>query len=142
MVAKLDYAHFWVRLGALFIDLVILLATVLALAFWSNAVGIAGSDTASNFTVGFLILASPWLYFWLFTGSRGQTLGKMAVGIHVVNAQGKVPGLGRAALREIMGKTISTLALFLGFLWIIWDPRKQGWHDMMASTYVVRRRRL
>jgi len=40
----------------------------------------------------------PWLYYWLFIGLKGQTLGKMAVGIKVVNAEGYMPGLGIAAL--------------------------------------------
>ena len=80
----------------------------------------------------------PWLYHWLFIGLKGQTLGKMAVGIKVVNARGSIPGLGDAALREILGKIVSTIVICLGFLWIIWDGRKQGWHDKIAKTYVVR----
>ena len=78
------------------------------------------------------------LYHWLFTGLKGQTLGKMAVGIKVVNAEGSMPGLGIAALREIPGKIASFIVICLGFLWIIWDVRKQGWHDKIAKTYVVR----
>ena len=79
-----------------------------------------------------------WLYYWLFTGLKGQTLGKMAVGIKVVNAEGSVPGLGIATLREVPGKIASYIVIFPGFLWIIWDRRKQGWHDKIAKTYVVR----
>ena len=55
-----------------------------------------------------------------------------------VNAEGFVPGLGRAALREIPGKIVSAIAICLGFLWIIWDGQKQGWHDKIAETYVLR----
>ena len=62
----------------------------------------------------------------------------MLVSIKVVNAQGNIPGLGHAALREILGKFISTIALCLGFLWIAWDRQKQGWHDKIAGTYVVK----
>lgn len=80
----------------------------------------------------------PWAYYIILTGIRGQTFGKMALGIKVVDVNGNIPGLGRAALREIVGKIISTLVFWLGFLWTIWDPNKQGWHDKLASTYVIR----
>jgi len=62
----------------------------------------------------------------------------MAVGIKVVNAQGNRPTLRVAALREVLGKLISTIVLCLGFLWIDRDKQKQGWHDRIAGTYVVK----
>ncbi len=110
------YVGFWIRLAAAIIDL-------LVVAFISIIV-----------PFGIVLF---WLYYWLFTGLKGQTLGKMAVGIKVVNAAGSVPGLGCAALREVLGKIVSAIALWLGFLWVIWDKQKQGWHDKIASTYVV-----
>jgi uncharacterized RDD family membrane protein YckC len=79
-----------------------------------------------------------FLYLWLMIGLRGQTLGKMVVGIRVVDARGEIPDLGRAALREIVGKWVSSLFLLLGFVWVLFDPRKQGWHDKIAGTYAVR----
>jgi len=112
------YAGFWIRFTAAIID-------ILVISFIS-------------FVVPFASILLLWLYYWLFTGLKGQTLGKMAFRIKVVNAAGSVPGLGRAALREIPGKIVSFIAIFLGFLWVIWDGRKQGWHDKIASTYVVR----
>jgi uncharacterized RDD family membrane protein YckC len=111
-----EYVGFWIRLAAAIID-------ILVVAFISAVV-----------PLGILLF---WLYYWLFTGLKGQTLGKMAVGIKVVNAAGYVPGLGCAALREIPGKILSSIAICLGFLWVIWDKQKQGWHDKIASTYVV-----
>ncbi len=110
------YVGFWIRLAAAIIDL-------LVVAFISVIV-----------PFGIVLF---WLYYWLFTGLKGQTLGKMALGIKVVNAAGSVPGLGCAALREVLGKIVSAIALWLGFLWVIWDKQKQGWHDKIASTYVV-----
>ena len=79
------------------------------------------------------------LYYVLLTGLRGQTVGKMALGIRVVRSDGQVPGLGYAVLREVVGKFVSVIALFLGFLWIAWDRERQGWHDMIAGTHVVRK---
>jgi uncharacterized RDD family membrane protein YckC len=114
-----------------------------ATASFGRRLGAAFIDGVLVFFIGFLTvrLAFPlvlWLYSWLFIGLKGQTLGKMAFGIKVVNYQGDKPGLGVAALREIPGKLVSGMALLLGFLWVIWDRRKQGWHDKIAKTYVVR----
>lgn len=120
-----EYMGFWIRFGAAIIDFILISVVSFALSRFSGL--------GSVFTI-FL----PWLYYWLFTGLKGQTLGKMAVGIKVVNAEGYMPGLGTAALREVLGKFISIIALYLGFLWIIWDGWKQGWHDKIAKTYVVR----
>ena len=78
------------------------------------------------------------MYYVALTGLKGQTLGKMALGIMVVNAQGEPPGIRRAAFREIVGKFVSEIAIFLGYLWVGWDKKKRGWHDHIASTYVVR----
>jgi uncharacterized RDD family membrane protein YckC len=118
------YAGFWIRFGAAVIDAV--------------AVGVASFTLSLLFWGGFGGLLLGLLYYWLFTGLRGQTPGKMAVGIKVVNAQGDVPGLGSAALREIPGKLISAIAFCVGFLWIAFDENKQGWHDKIANTHVVR----
>ena len=57
-----------------------------------------------------------------------------------MNQHGQVPGVGRAALREVVGKLVSTIGLLLGFLWIAFARRKQGWHDKLAGTCVVRAR--
>ena len=46
-------------------------------------------------------------------------------------------GIGTALLRYV-GYIVSGLAIGLGFLWIIWDDKKQGWHDKIASTKVIR----
>ena len=65
-------------------------------------------------------------------------MGKMALRIMVVNAQGEAPGIRRAAFRGIVGKLVSEIVIFLGYLWIGWDEKKRGWHDRIARTYVVR----
>lgn len=124
----MEYIGFGIRLGAAVIDSIFTLAAMGALRFL-----FLGAVTAFWIN-GFL----PLLYWWLLTGLKGQTLGKMALGIKVVDKQGNIPGLGRAVLREILGKLVSIIVFYLGFLWIIWDKDKQGWHDKIASTYVVK----
>ncbi len=126
-----NFAGFWIRLaGALIDGVVISVISFLVLVIYYAL--------SSRFSYFLLALIFSWLYYWLLIGLKGQTLGKMAVGIKVVDAKGSLPGLGTAALREILGKTISSIVFCLGYLWIIWDVKRQGWHDKMAVTYVVR----
>jgi uncharacterized RDD family membrane protein YckC len=63
--------------------------------------------------LGWVTVGGSIAYFWLLTGLRGQTLGKMALRIQVVNGQGKAPGLGRAGLREVAKSILLTLLLYL-----------------------------
>ena len=98
-----EYMGFWIRLAAAIIDLVIVAIIIAILAM--PLISLGG-------VIGFFLLL---LYFWLFTGLKGQTFGKMLVGIKVVDAQGNRPGLGIAALREIPGKIISFIVLFMVF---------------------------
>lgn len=76
-------------------------------------------------------------YWVLFTGLAGRTPGKMAVGLRVVDATGARPGIARAAMRELVGKFLAGLPLWLGFIWAGFDGRHQGWHDKIADTYVI-----
>lgn len=68
----------------------------------------------------------------------GRTLGKMAVGTKVVNEDGIAPSLLTALVREVIGKFVSAIVLMLGYIWILFDPKFQGWHDKIASTYVIK----
>lgn len=77
------------------------------------------------------------IYSWTATG---QTIGKMAMGLRVVNADtGDLITPGSAAMRYV-GYIVSGMAFYLGFLWIIWDPKREGWHDKIARTRVVKAR--
>jgi uncharacterized RDD family membrane protein YckC len=70
------------------------------------------------------------------TKANGLRVGKMTVGIKVVGVDGQPPTGGRALLRYV-GYALSGLVLSLGFLWVIFDRKRQGWHDKMAGTYVM-----
>ncbi len=132
-----EYMGFWIRFGAAIIDGVLVwLVSSVFFFFLFTLNNIGGFPPLSPLSSFWFPLS--WLYYWLFTGLKGQTVGKMAFGIKVVDRRGNIPGLGIAALREIPGKILSSIVLYLGFLWIIWGEQKQGWHDKIASTYVVR----
>jgi uncharacterized RDD family membrane protein YckC len=64
----------------------------------------------------------------------------MAIGARIVDAEtGEGVGIGTALIRYL-GYFVSAIGLFVGFVWVGLDPRKQGWHDHMAGTVVVRKR--
>ena len=119
-----EYTGFWIR-GVAFVIDAILIGVVRAIVTAVSGLPVLGSIISI-------------LDYVLFIGLKGQTPGKKVFGIEVVNSQGNAPGIVRAVLREILGKIISALAILIGFFWIAWDPRKRGWHDYIAGTYVVR----
>ena len=129
--AEEEYMGFWIRAAAGLIDAAVIMAVGVMIVM---AMGIYLGPPLTDLLVGIASL----VYYVALTGLKGQTLGKMALGIMVVNARGEPPGILRAAFREILGKLVSEIAIFLGYLWIGWDRKKRGWHDHIASTYVVR----
>lgn len=77
------------------------------------------------------------LYVILPTGKTGQTLGKRIMGIKVVEKEGNPPGIGKAFLREIVGKAVSCAIFDLGFILAAFDNQRRAWHDRIAGTYVI-----
>ena len=77
-----------------------------------------------------------FLYFWSAHGS-GQTPGMRALRLRVIRTDGTYMSVGRAFLRNI-GLGISIICLGIGVIWVGFDKQKQGWHDKIADTYVIR----
>jgi len=75
-------------------------------------------------------------YYTYFHGITGQTPGKMAMGLKVIQATGEEMTLGIAFLRYV-GSIVSSLCFLLGYIWVAFDRRKQGWHDKIAGTVVI-----
>jgi len=123
----LEYAGFWIRLGAGVIDLLILGAFTGVLAYFFP-------DPAIWLTTGVVTSIAYWLGFWVW---RGQTPGKMAAGIKVIRTDSS-PVKWQCAVRRCLGYVVSTITLFIGFIWVALDDRKQGVHDKIADTYVVK----
>lgn len=155
---KLEFVGFWIRVVASLIDTVLL-----ALATWPLGHLIyqtarapapswdpngPGAIDLSQLELNLHLSASDWLLdvalpavvvilFWM---ARQATPGKMVFGARVVDATSGLPiRFGQACIRYI-GYYVSAIVLCLGFIWVAIDPRKQGWHDKMANTIVVRRR--
>jgi uncharacterized RDD family membrane protein YckC len=76
-------------------------------------------------------------YTYLEGSPSGQTVGKRAMSIRVIDFAGGGPiGPGRALIRYI-GRIVSAIPCGLGYWWMLWDPEKQTWHDKFATTVVV-----
>ena len=98
------------------------------------------TDPARMATISALIWAFSIIlniaYFTYFHGSTGRTPGKSLMGLQVVSVQGTPLSYGTAFLRSV-GYLVSSLVFCLGFIWIGFDKRKQGWHDKIAGTVVI-----
>jgi uncharacterized RDD family membrane protein YckC len=140
-VADLEYAGFWVRTGAAIIDTLLIcvivfpiITAVYGAAYWSGERLIQGPV---DFLVSWVAPAVGVVVFWI---ARQATPGKMAIGARIVDAKtGERPTNGQLVIRYL-GYYVAMLPLFIGILWVAFDPRKQGWHDKMAGTVVVRRK--
>lgn len=85
--------------------------------------------------LGFVAGLTYWGY--LEGSPSGQTVGKRAMSIRVVDfATGAPLGWGKALLRYV-GRIVSSIPCFLGYFWAIWDPETQTFHDKIAGTAVV-----
>jgi uncharacterized RDD family membrane protein YckC len=125
-------AGFWIRVVAYLIDGIILLIveSIINLALRGNA--------SAQFGINLLIGAVYFVYFW--SGSSpfpGQTIGMKVLNLRVVRADGSSLDFVQGLIRYV-GIIISSIPLGLGLAWVGWDPNKQGWHDKMAGTFVVK----
>ena len=86
--------------------------------------------------LGTILGLAYYVYFWSSAGG-GQTLGMKALGIKVIKTDGTQLQVTGAIIRYV-GLLISFFCLFLGVIWVAFDANKQGWHDKIAGTYVVK----
>ena len=119
-------AGFWRRFGAALIDGIIVGVVIVGLDALLKAVG---------YGIGLLISIGYFTYFE--GGPRGAGFGKRALGIRVIDFDTGGPiGYGRAFVRWI-GRIVSGLVIYIGYLWMLWDREKQCWHDKFANDVVV-----
>lgn len=136
-----DYAGFWIRVAGTLLDSLFLIGiSMLIFNPLRRAWGV--TDAFISF-IDLIEIVFDLLYFILLTWWTGQTLGKMILGIRVINARQSRGNLsaGQVFLREVIGKFLSSLPFSLGYMWVGWNRRKQGWHDLLAKTYVIYERR-
>lgn len=141
--ARLDAqskAGFWLRVVATMIDTALLfgLQFVLGLLLMLAGVATIGSTDEMAGVVTLFGTIVGLAYYVVFTAQGGQTPGKMALRIKVICRDGSDVGYGKAVVRELFGKFISAIILGSGYLMVAFDEQKQGLHDRMADTYVIK----
>jgi uncharacterized RDD family membrane protein YckC len=131
-------ATFPQRLMAFLIDLMIfiLIAFVVGIISWAFTGKFFVASPASGlpfFVLWTLLLIAGVAYATVMTSMTGQTFGKQVVGIIVLQPDGHILDWRTAALRE-MAAVLSAAPFGLGFLWMLWDKRRETWHDKIART--------
>lgn len=136
-----QFGGFWIRVGAYFIDLVVLIIPILLISFLFRAVTPAADEMEQVIVEvmdSILSLVVWWIYFAVLHSSKWQaTVGKKAVGLKVVDENGNRISFGRATGRYF-AEFISAFILAIGYMMVGWSKKKQGLHDMIAGTYVIR----
>lgn len=129
------YAGVLRRAVAMGIDCVIITAFVYFT--WRAALSLT-EESGLLFYIGlvFYTFLFPFAYFVYFHAVGGQTPGKMALGIKVVEQSGSEAGTLRSIFRAL-GYSFSFIFFLAGFAWPLFDPRRQGWHDKIAGTVVL-----
>jgi uncharacterized RDD family membrane protein YckC len=137
-------AGFWRRYVATLVDGMLITITFFPLAVMFTVLG--GRDVQDPrywiATLGSLVvnMGLNFFYFGWFYKNKGATPGKLLMGLRVVDLEtGMNLSYGRTFLREIVGKTIGYLTLFIGFILAGFRSDKRALHDLLASTQVIRR---
>jgi uncharacterized RDD family membrane protein YckC len=144
------YAGFWLRFVALIIDSVILsvlgavvgfiIGLVMGMAMANNGMVPTQRIAVIQLVAQLVGMLLNFLYYTLMESSSGQaTLGKRALNLQVTNLQGGRISYGQAVGRYF-GKILSGLIIGIGFMMAGFTERKQGLHDMLAGTLVIRQR--
>jgi uncharacterized RDD family membrane protein YckC len=129
ITAAMPRAGFWVRMGALFLD-------VLLVGFATSLLHTFGDHHfLGDFHI--VVLAIYGAVMWKL---RGTTVGGIVFDLHVVRLDGR-PLDWETAIVRALGCFLSLCVVFLGFIWIAFDDNHQAWHDKIAGTVVVRAKR-
>jgi uncharacterized RDD family membrane protein YckC len=134
-----DYVGFWPRVWAALLDALVFFLFNVSILYAIHGRGYFKMDIALRGPVDFLntfVLASTFIFlFWIISSA---TPGKMAVGAKIVDAKTGTKPQAKQFLIRYLGYYVSALPLGLGFLWVAFDSQKQGWHDKLAGTVVIR----
>ena len=134
-----EYAGFWIRVGASLIDTILILIIVLPIltAIYGNSYWLGESFVQGfwDLLFSYVLPAIAVIIFWVY---KSATPGKMLTKLTIVDAKaGGRPSIGQFVIRYL-GYYLAMLPLFLGIIWVGIDKRKQGWHDKLAGTVVIR----
>lgn len=136
----LEYVGFWPRAGASLIDTILLCIIIWPIltafygeSYWSSKTLIQGP---MDFLLSWVFPAVAIILFWV---SKQATPGKMAISAKIVDANtGNDPSIGQL-IGRYLAYYVSLIPFGLGYIWVAFDTRKQGWHDKPARTLIVRK---
>lgn len=138
---KIEHAGFWIRVAAYVVDGVLINLGIGALAVVGFFLLGAGRNPRAFSSV---VPMASWIFLFLlfayhiyFLGKRGYTPGKGFLKLQVIRQDGTGMSYGDAAIRTF-SYILSSIPLYLGFFWIGFDRKKQGWHDKIAKTQVIK----
>ncbi len=134
-----EYAGFWIRTGAAIIDSVLMLIIIVPILtaiygtdYWASESSV---QDVWDILLNYILPAIAVIIFWVY---KSATPGKMATKLIIVDAKtGGKPSTGQF-IGRYLGYYVSMLPLFLGIIWVGIDKRKQGWHDKLAGTVVIK----
>lgn len=155
ILSSVIYASFGRRLAAYLLDNIIIavssmiISIVLIFILAIVIILVSGNSSRANISnvVDVLMFIVPMIIailftypYWIYlTGKNGQTIGKKLLHIKVIRLDGvERVGYLKAFLRDVIGKGLSLWALGFGFLWMLWDGKKQTWADKIAETIVIK----
>lgn len=137
--SDVEYAGFWVRVGASLIDSLLIVIITFPLLVSLYGWEYFGSEKLlvgpADFLITWVLPAVAVIWFWV---QRQATPGKAALALRVVDAESGSPLSLAQSIGRYLAYFVSTIPFGLGLLWVGFDSRKQGWHDKLASTVVVR----
>ena len=133
------YAGFWIRTAAALIDTILVLVIILPLLtlaygreYWVSDLFYHG---IWDLLLNYILPAVAVVLFWIY---KSATPGKMVLKLRIVDARtGGKPSVGQLVGRYL-AYYISIIPLMLGIIWVGIDKRKQGWHDKLAGTLVIK----
>ena len=136
------FADWRARCSAFLLDYILTMlapALTLVLAVYIKKRWESPATATAIMVIGYLATAVliffNYVHFYL---RRGQSFGKRFIGVRVVRTDGRPIDYQTVILRHIVGYPLSILLFGLGIVWMLWDGRRQGWHDKLAKTVVVK----
>lgn len=142
MTSRYQYAGFWIRTAASLVDSIIIL--LLTAPFMISYYGVDRYlkviiyGDYGNVLYLLLMLVFPCVAFIWFWRHKQSSPGKMLFSLKVLDEEsGQTLTLKQSIIRYL-GYYVCLCSLFIGFVWVAFDARKQGWHDKMAKTVVVK----
>ena len=137
-----EYAGFWIRVGAYIVDTILIVSIIFPVRIWLYGWSYFDPDVTgliagpADFFISWVLPAVWVIAFWRY---KQATPGKMLVSVKVMDARTGQPASMPRLIGRYFAYLVSIIPLCLGILWVAFDKRKQGWHDKLAGTIVVKK---